>query len=118
MSIEFVTGDFKTKTALLRINKKAITIDPADVVTAQVLDKKRSKVLSALPVTCTSTQNGADWENGIVAIKFPANTFDAVRIPGLFIEAWLEVQVNSDVGPLLEQTSFYKLVKVVKGMLA
>jgi hypothetical protein len=117
MSDVFVTGDTRTKLVQLSINELPFEIAPTSSVTAQIVSKDKSKILSSEIATCESDMAGADWATSLVAVKFPREATAAIKVTGEEISANLEIQVTID--PLVEpeDITFYVPIKVIKGNL-
>ncbi len=117
MSNVFVTGDTRTKLVQLEINELPFVIDPSSTVTAQIVNKEKTKALTTEPATCLSTMTGATWATSLVAVKFPRASTAAIKVAGDGM-ANLEVQVtlNPIVGP--EDFTFYIPITLVKGNLS
>ena len=116
MSNEFVTGDTRTKLVQLEINELPFVIAPSSEVTAQIVNKEKTKALTTEPVECLSTMTGADWTTSLVAVKFPRESTAAIKIPTNGA-ANLEIQVTLNPITEPEDFTFYIPIVIVKGNL-
>lgn len=117
MSDVFVTGDTRTKLVQLSINELPFEISPTSAVTAQIVNKDKSKILSSALTTCESTMEGADWATSLVAVKFPRENTAAIKVTGEELVANLEIQVTIDPLGNPEDITFYVPIKIIKGNL-
>lgn len=116
MSNVFVTGDTRTKLVQLEINELPFIIDPTSTVTAQIVNKEKTKALTTEAATCLSTMTGAVWATSLVAVKFPRASTSAIKVTGDGM-ANLEVQVT--LNPIVEPEdfTFYIPITLLKGNL-
>ena len=114
MSSEFITGDARTKLVQLTINNATFIISPESRVTAQIVSKDRSKVLTTEPAECLSTMTGAVWATSLVAVKFPRASTAGIKVIGAAV---LEIQVTIDPGGDAEDFSFFTPITIAKGNL-
>jgi hypothetical protein len=117
MSDIFVTGDTRTKLVQLSINEEPFVISPSSAVTAQIVSKDKSKVLSSASTICEDDMPGAAWATSLVAVKFPRETTAAIKVTGEEISANLEIQVTIDPAGEPEDITFYIPIKIIKGNL-
>lgn len=119
MSNEFITGDSRSKYAQLQINSQPFTIPSNSVVTAQIVNSSKTKVLSASVFTATGTRLGEDWGTSLVVLKFRREDTASIKISSSKgLTAFVEVQVTIDPEGDAEDYTFYIPIVLVRGNLA
>jgi len=109
--VEYIAGNTIKQSATLYTNKSlddVMVIPVSSILIAYIADKKRNKVV-VQPVQILSTDDGNDWQNGVVTAVFKSSDTASLRqYDGDTLWIAIRVQHSSSY------TTFKQQIKAVK----